>query len=225
MGLEYMKITGYKDEDFSNAISGDPYTLMLNPDSIKWNRSIAYNEQQPMDSSSTSQKYKSTPSDSVSFDIVIDCTGIVDKDRTDLATELKTLEDIVYTYNGDIHRPNYVKLQWGTDIVFYSVLKSFDTTYTLFKPDGSPLRAKIALSFSQYISPEQREKIDSKTSPDITHLVNVTQGDSLPQLSNKVWNTPFYYIQVAKYNNLNKFRDLKGGQNLVFPPIINPQHE
>jgi hypothetical protein len=53
-------------------------------------------------------------------------------------------------------------------------------------------------------------------------LVEVVQGDSLPQLSNKVWNTPYYYVQVAQYNDLNKFRQLKGGQQLLFPPIIKP---
>lgn len=218
-----MKITGYKDEEFKTPVSGKPYTLMLNPESIKWNRSIEYNEQHPIDSSATSQKYKSTPSDNLSFDIVIDCTGIVFSKRTDMATEIKALEDIVYTYNGEIHRPNFVKIQWGNDIVFYSVLKSFDTTYTLFKPDGTPLRAKISLSFGQYTSPEKRKKEDNETSPDITHLVEVIEGQSLPQLSNKMWNSPYYYTQVAAYNDLNKFRHLKGGIALVFPPIINSE--
>ena len=191
MSLEYMKITGYKDEDFSKPVSGDPYNLMINPESIKWNRTIEYNEQQPIDTSSTSQKYKSTPSDNLSFDIVIDCTGVVDNKRTDLSKEIQALEDIVYTYNGEIHRPNFVKIQWGNNLVFYSVLKSFDTTYTLFKPDGSPLRAKISLSFGKYISSDKRAKEDNESSPDITHMVEVVEGESLPQLSEKVWNSPF----------------------------------
>ena len=93
MALEYMKITGYKDENFAQAVSGDPYNLMINPESIKWSRTIEYNEQQPIDTSSTSQKYKSTPSDSLSFDIVIDCTGVVDNKRTDLTKEIENLDE------------------------------------------------------------------------------------------------------------------------------------
>ena len=222
MGLELMKITGYSDENFTNAISGDPYTVMMNPESIVWDRSIDYNEQQPIDSSSTSQKYKSTPSENLSFDIVIDCTGVVDPKRTDLSREIKALAAIVYKYNGKIHRPNFVKIQWGADIAFCGVLKSFNTTYTLFKPSGSPLRAKISLAFGEYISPEKRKKKDNKTSPDITHRVEVVEGESLPQLCNKIWDTPYYYIRVAEFNDLNKFRRLKGGAQLLFPPIIKP---
>ncbi len=220
MSLELLKITGYLDEDFSSAVSGDPYEVMMNPESIKWNRSITYNEQQPIDSSSTSQKYKNTPSDNLSFDLIIDCTGIVDPKRTDLAKEMKLLEDIIFTYNGKIHRPNYVKIQWGANIIFFSVLKTFNTTYTLFKPDGSPLRAKVSLTFGEYISPSKRKKEDQKSSPDLTHLIEVVEGESLPQLCNKVWNSPYYYTQVAKYNKLNKFRNIKGGKQLMFPPLV-----
>lgn len=220
--LELMKITGYTDEEFQTAFSGQPYSVMINPDSIKWQRNVDYNEQQSPDSSSPSQKYKSTPSEKLSFDIVIDCTGIVDKKRINLATEIDALLKIVYTYNGDIHRPNFVKVQWGKSTVFKGVLTSLDTSYTLFKPDGSPLRAKLSLSFTQYISTKTVKKIDKQNSPDVTHLVSVVEGIMLPQLCQEVWNDDEYYVQVAKYNDLNKFRNLKGIDKLIFPPLVQP---
>lgn len=220
--LELMKITGYTDENFQQAFAGQPYTVMINPETIKWQRSIEYNEQQAPNTSAPSQKYKSTPVEKLNFDIVIDCTGIVDSKRVDMAQEISALESIIYTYNGKIHRPNFVKVQWGKSLVFKGVLKSMDASYTLFKPDGSPLRAKISLGFSEYISPQNVEELDGKESPDITHLVNVVDGNTLPQLCEKTWNDDTMYIQVAQYNNLNKFRNLKGGQKLIFPPIIQP---
>ncbi|WP_208022753.1 CIS tube protein [Flavobacterium jejuense] len=221
--LELMKITGYTDENFQQAFEGQPYTVMINPDTIKWQRGIDYNEQQAPNTSTPSQKYKSTPVEKLNFDITIDCTGVVDSKRTDLAKEISTLENIVYTYHGKIHRPNFVKVQWGKSLVFKGVLKSMDISYTLFKPDGSPLRAKLSLGFTQYISPEDEEQLKGNESPDITHLVSVVEGNTLPQLCQKTWNDNSYYIQVAQYNNLNKFRNLKGGQKLIFPPIIQPE--
>ena len=220
--MELMKITGYTDEEFSSAFSGDPYTVMINPESIKRDRAIEYNEQQAPDSSSASQKFKSMPSEKLSFDIVIDCTGVVDTKRTVMYKEISALEKIIFTYNGKIHRPNFVKIQWGKNLTFKGVLTSFDTSYTLFKPDGSPLRAKVSLGFSQYISPSTVKKLDGQESPDISHMVDVVDGDTLPQLCQKIWNDDSYYVQVAKYNKLNKFRHLKGGSRLVFPPIIQP---
>jgi len=220
--LELLKITGYTDEEFQTAFEGSPYSVMINPESIKFQRAIEYNEQQAPDSSTASQKYKSTPSDKLNFDIVLDCTGIVDPKRTEMAKEVAALEKIVFTYNGSIHRPNFVKIQWGRNITFKGVLVSFDTSYTLFRPDGSPLRAKISLGFSQYVSPETMAKKDAATSPDITHMVSVVEGMTLPQLCDKVWHDNTYYIEVAKYNGLNKFRNLKGVNQLIFPPIVQP---
>ncbi|MFH7015523.1 hypothetical protein [Flavobacterium sp. FlaQc-47] len=221
--LELMKITGYTDEDFQNKFSGNPYAFMINPDTVKIQKNIEYNEQQAPATSSASQKYKSTPSNKLSFEIVIDCTGIVDSGRTDMATEITALETIIYTYNGKIHRPNFVKVQWGQNITFNGVLDSIDISYTLFKPDGSPLRAKISLSFSQYISPKTVTMTDAPESPDLTHIVTVVEGMSLPQLCQQVWNDDSYYIQVAGFNKLNKFRNLNGIDKLIFPPI-NPSN-
>jgi hypothetical protein len=221
MGLELMQITGYTDEEFQNSF-GSPYTVMINPDHLTWDRTIEYNEQQPPDSSSASQKYKSTPSDKLSFDVVIDCTGIVDASRTSMSTELTALQNIVFTYNGKIHRPNFVKIQWGEEFLFKGVLTSFNTSYTLFRPDGSALRAKVSLSFSQYISPSTVAKLDEEESPDVTHLVSVIEGMTLPQLCRQVWDDDSYYVQVARYNDLNKFRNLQGIRQLVFPPIQQP---
>ncbi|WP_162996670.1 hypothetical protein [Mucilaginibacter celer] len=217
-----MKITGYTDEGFNDAFEGDPYSVMINPDSIKRQKTIQYNEQQAQDTSSPSQKYKSTPADTMSFEIVIDCTGIVDATRTNMDTEIQALEKIIYVYNGKIHRPNFVKVQWGSNLTFKGVLTSFDISYTLFRPDGSPLRAKLSLSFSNYVSPQQVGIDDQEESPDVTHLVTVTEGLSLPQLCQQVWNDDTYYVQVARFNNLNKFRNLKGIEKLIFPPIIQP---
>jgi len=223
MGLEYMKITGYLDKNFNNPIDGDPYKVMINPNSVQLNRKIQYNDQQAINSSAPSQKYKNTPSEELSFEIIIDCTGVVFSKRISMDQEIKLLKNTIYTYKGKIHRPNYVKIQWGKSLVFKGVLKTFNTTYTLFRPNGSALRAKISLNFEEYISPKKKNKKEKKRSPDITHLVEVVEGDSLPQLCSKVWETPFHYIQVAKYNNLNKFRKLKGGEELIFPPIIKSQ--
>lgn len=220
--LERLKITGCTDEEFQDKVDGTPYTVMINPESLRWNRRVQYNDEQPPDSSAPSQIYWYTPSDTLSFDIVIDCTGIVDDKRTNMKTEIDALENIVFDFNGEIHRPNFVRIEWGSMMTFKGVLETFDTSYTFFKPDGTPLRAKISLSFSGYISTETVKKLDQQRSPDITHLVNVVEGMALPQLCQKVWKDDSYYVQVARYNDLNKFRDLAGIDKLVFPPIIQP---
>jgi nucleoid-associated protein YgaU len=57
-------------------------------------------------------------------------------------------------------------------------------------------------------------------SADMTHMITVVEGDTLPQLAEKIYGDSSYYEQVAAYNNLNKFRNLKPGSQLIFPPIV-----
>ncbi len=213
-----MGIVAFKDSKFTSKVSS--YEVMLNPETIKENRSIKYNTEQVPDSSEPSIKYQMTPATTLSFDLLLDCTGVVDAKRIDLAKEIKSLLDVVYDYHGDIHRPNFVQINWGIGETFQGVLSSFDTSYTLFKPDGTPLRAKISLSFTSYLDPTTVAKKEKTSSPDLSHLVNVVLGDTLPDLSQRIYNTPDYYVQLAAFNHLDKFRQLPFGMQLVFPPVI-----
>jgi nucleoid-associated protein YgaU len=212
-----MRIEAFSDRAFKS--KAGYYDAMINPDSIKLDRSIEYNTEQAPDKSEASSKYKRTPGSILSFDLTLDCTGIVDAKRTDLPQEITQLLETVYDYHGDIHRPNFVQIRWGIGETYKGVLTSFNTSYTLFNPSGVPLRAKVSLTFSSYLDPVTAARKEDKKSPDLTHLVDVVCGDSLPDLSQRIYNSSDYYVQLAEFNGLDKFRQLQAGLQLIFPPI------
>jgi len=213
-----MLITGYKDRAFSKKAGS--YEAMINPDKISHERGIQYNNQQAPGSSEPSQKYKESPETNLSFDLLLDCTGVVDAKRLDLPKEMAKLQDLVYDFHGDIHRPYFVIIRWGIGETFKGVLKTFNTDYTLFDPDGIPLRAKVSMRFDSYLDPKAVAKEEEKSSPDLTHKIGVVAGDNLPILSQRVYDTPDYYVQLAEFNGLNKFRQLQAGSQLIFPPVV-----
>ena len=215
-----MKIVAYSDEKFSSKVAGGDYEVMLNPEKMQWGKSIQYNEETAIDSSSPSSKYSKTHSEKLSFDLVIDCTGVVDSSRVDLPTEISKLSKVIYDYNGDIHRPNFVIVNWGGGLAFKCVLTSFNLSYTFFKPDGTPLRAKVSLEFSSYIDLTTLARKEKASSPDLTHRITLTDGDSLPQISREIYRSPNYYVQIAQFNGLNKFRRIDAGSILIVPPLV-----
>ncbi len=219
-GLVSMNITGYSNGTFSDKISGEPYAVMINPATINLSRSISYTASDTAGQGAASPKFNKSDGGKLSFDLIIDCTGVVDITRINLSSELKKLRKIVYDYNGTEHRSNFVSIRWGSDLVFYGVLTNFDVSYTFFKSDGSPLRAKVSLKFDSYIDPKTEAKKEDKSSPDMTHLVSVVSGDTLPGLTHKTYGDSSHYIKLAKFNGLNKFRKLRGSTELVFPPIV-----
>jgi len=217
--MSNMKIVAYSDGTFNTKVAKGDYEVMLNPEKLQWNRSIQYNEETSIDSSAPAAKYSKTLSEKLSFDLVIDCTGVVDSKRVNLPAEVTKLSKVIYDYNGDIHRPNYVIINWGSGLAFKCVLTSFNLSYTFFKPDGTPLRAKISLEFSSSIDAATLAKKDDKKSPDMSHLVSLVEGDNLPQISNQIYLSPNYYVQIAQFNGLNKFRRLQAGKVLTVPPL------
>ncbi len=82
-----------------------------------------------------------------------------------------------------------------------------------------PLRAKISLTFVEYISPAEIVKEEGKKSPDLTHLVQVRAGDTLPLLCDRIYRDSRYYMDVARINGLSSFRHLTPGMTLRFPPL------
>lgn len=158
MSLELLTITGYQDNTFNKAISEDPYQLIINPDSLQWSRVLSQNEANQNVENSIPKKGNTNPIVNLKFEIVIDCTGIVDPERTNLIKEIKSLEGQLYLNKDGVYTSNYVKIKWGKEINFFSQLKSCDIKYTLFKPDGSPIRAKVSFVFEKQNSPQKIKK-------------------------------------------------------------------
>ena len=91
--------------------------------------------------------------------------------------------------------------------------------YTLFKPSGLPLRAKVKLSFTGFQSKDEKALRANRSSPDLDHVVEVKAGDTLPLLCYRIYKNSGYYTDVAKVNNLVNFRNLVPGTRLHFPPL------
>jgi nucleoid-associated protein YgaU len=104
-------------------------------------------------------------------------------------------------------------------MLFKSRLTKLDFTYSLFKPDGTPLRARAAVTFVGYTDEVELAKQANKTSPDLSHVLTVKGGDTLPLMCYQIYGTSAYYLQVAKVNQLINFRSLVVGSQLLFPPL------
>ena len=152
----------------------------------------------------------------------MDNTGTIEGNvyqGTAVPKQVEKLLAVVYKMQGEAHRPSILKIQWGSFFTFDCVLSTLDINYVLFKPDGEPLRAKVSATFKQYTEPQIRDRQMNKKSPDLTRVIRVADGDTLPNLSQKSYGNPKYYPQVAYANKLMSIRTLRTGDELVFPPV------
>ena len=155
--------------------------------------------------------------------IFLDTTGSIPVEKWpfngSIDEMIKKLKSIVYDYNGKNHEPSVVDILWG-DLKVQGRLLSMETKFALFDKDGHPIRAEVNLSFALFKTFKDLEAESNKSSPDLTHVIEVRAGDTLPNLCNKVYNDPSYYMQVARINHLTSFCHIKPGMRLVFPPLV-----
>lgn len=193
------------------------FTALLNPSQFNREYSISYNPTKTLGQLASDLKFSAIKPDTISFDILLDNTGVV-KGSSDVQARIEALNSIVYKYNGDSHEPNHVRLLWGR-LLFYGRLSTMSAEYALFSPGGDPLRAKVKMSFLGFMSTQEEAKRANRSSPDMTHIVEFKAGDSLPLLCHRIYNDADHYASVARVNNITNFREIPPGTQIVFPPL------
>jgi nucleoid-associated protein YgaU len=217
--LVKLKIDAFKDPS-CKGVAADSIVAFLNPSSYQRSLSVDYSPDQTLGSSATTQGFKSMGQSDLNLTFFVDGTGVVKLPAgfTSVDAYIKKFTDVVSKFQGEIHRPYYLLIIWGS-LTFTGVCSKIDVKYTLFDPSGTALRATIEVNFTQSKDYKTKTQEAATSSPDLTHLRTVNAGDTLPLMSYRIYGDSSHYIQVAKANGLSSFLDIKPGDEIYFPPI------
>lgn len=200
------------------------YTALINPEEFTINYSIEQDTHSPLGSIGSVGKFLRVQPLELTLKLVLDGTGATGV-NSDVAEEIRKFYHAV-GYDGVGHRTRYLRIKWGRltlmrnePDVLDCCLKNASIQYKLFKPDGSPLRAIINASFVEVKDYEAQELERMDSSPDLTHVRTVREGDTLPGMTYRIYGDIKYYLEVARVNGLTNFRNLEPGTQLFFPPI------
>lgn len=231
--LKKLRIEAYASIRYEASDKVDEFFAMFNPPTLSQIYEIEYNEDQAQGTSGSSQSFGKMKPQEYTFEFLIDGTGTAPPpvgtgrdaadpsavgEPVDVSAQVAKFLELTYAFNGEMHRPHYLKIHWG-QFVLYCIMKKANVTYTLFKPNGFPLRAKINATFSQISEDELRVAREGRNSPDMTHYRRVHDGDQLPLMCFRIYGDMRHYLDVAHYNNLIDFRDLETGIRIAFPPL------
>lgn len=211
-----MTIIPLTDTDPIPLPAGLPYVVMFNPESLTEGSNPVFNDEQAPGTEGAQQRYNRTPAGHFSFDFLVDGTG-ASGDKREVAAEILLFKETV-KLDGDQHRPNFLLIVFGT-FIKTAVMTSMSVQYTMFRKNGTPLRAKISVSFKEH-TPEVLKFLKTDfMSPDLTRRQKIIEGDTLPLLCHSIYDSPRFYLEVARANGLTSFRRLVPGKELIFPPI------
>ena len=99
------------------------------------------------------------------------------------------------------------------------VLQNIKQKFTLFSPEGVPLRATLTVTLREYKTLNEQLDQLQLSSPDRTHVHVLQQGDSLASVSRLYYDKPGLWREVAAANAIDDARRLQSGRFLRVPKI------
>jgi hypothetical protein len=113
--------------------------------------------------------------------------------------------------------PPFCRFQWGKFLSFTAVITDITQTFTMFKGDGTPVRAKVKVTFLQV--PEKLKKQNPTSSSEPRKIWVVHEGQRLDWIAYQEYGDPACWRYIAETNNLADPRDLRPGQVLRLVPL------
>lgn len=212
--LKKLQIKAYRDEALAKAVADGEFTALFNPTEYTrvhetlYNRGATFRRNRPGD---------------LKLKLILDGTGSLSALPGVLAPpsagtvdkKVEAFMKLAHEVDGETHQPHFLRVSWGT-LSFPCRLKSVTIHYTLFDTEGAPLRAELEAIFAAHTPPAAKPRLSS---PDMTHQRVLAGGESLPLLSDRVYDDPAHYILLAKANDLDSFRGVPAGTPIICPPL------
>lgn len=223
MALEKLKITPLAPSKL------EEISVLFNPNSYSITKSVTWSLPQTQNGScSKTQRQVNAPtltfggggSRQLSLELFFDITEPIDgrppvedvRQETDKIVRLTRIER-------KRDRPPTCKIAWGkaltTDFPFIGVVSNLTQKFTLFKSDGTPVRANLTVVFVEFLAPKQDQH---ETDPEMTTRV-VKQGDTLSSITAEVYRDPTLWRIIAEANHLDNPRQMEIGRMLTIPKV------
>ena len=187
MGICKLVIKAYDDNSYGSE-KGE-FVTTINPTNLKISNKIDYVDSQMMGNPTWTLQYNKSQPRILSFSLLFDNTGIFPNSNIDVKQQVKNLEWLIFSNQKDINEPYFVRIIWG-DIDFKGKLLKLETSFSMFKNDGSPIRAQADIEIIEHHAEEirgesQKEIKEEEKNENKTEEKNENNKNTNEQAENK----------------------------------------
>jgi len=116
------------------------------------------------------------------------------------------------------HAPPVVIFSWG-QLSFRCVLARLQQRYTLFLPDGTPVRARLAVALHGYTNAEMEARETKRETADYSRRQVVGQGQTLHDIAFAAYGDPRLWRPIALRNAVADPLRPETGRELLIPRL------
>ncbi|MDS0301125.1 LysM peptidoglycan-binding domain-containing protein [Halogeometricum sp. S1BR25-6] len=204
--IEVLDRSGRVDDDRT-------VTVTFNPAEYKLVTDVNYEQQNTAGRTNADPQFAGGRPETLSMTLLFDTYEA----GTDVRTEYTDKLDALLTKADDRHAPPRCRFVWGT-FGFVGHLMSADKSFTMFRPDGTPVRANVSVSFTGLQMGREEQTGGAAETTDQTRTRTVVQGDTLWAISGEEYGDPTEWRRIADANDIDDPKTLQIGTELVIPP-------
>ena len=116
------------------------------------------------------------------------------------------------------HAPPVLLFTWGS-LSFTCVLARVSQRFILFLADGTPVRARLQVTFNEFRNVDLEAKEIKRETSNYTKLYVSTQGETLSAIANRTYGNPALWRPIAILNGIDNPQILAAGTRLVVPQL------
>lgn len=126
--------------------------------------------------------------------------------------------------DSELHAPPQLLVSWAS-LQMRCVLARASQRFILFADDGTPVRARLTVTFNEVIDPEQEILKSNPQTADFSKVHMVAQGETLSGIAARRYENPQLWRPIAIANGIADPRAIFTGQTLRIPslPFVDPE--
>ncbi|MBP6472616.1 MAG: LysM peptidoglycan-binding domain-containing protein [Chloroflexi bacterium] len=202
--------------DESGNESGSAVDCMFNPFEYSVSKSNTYEEKSRNRSSTPQIEFKKSGAQTLKLNLLFD-TYEADEDVSQTTNKLWKFMEPKPAQGNQKTTPPEVAFEWGV-FRFVAVITQMTQKFTLFKNDGTPVRATVDVTFTQHkdVNDYPNQNPTSGGGP-IRRVWSVVVGDRLDTIATAVYGDATKWRQIADYNHITNPLAIRPGTRLTIP--------
>lgn len=199
--------------------TGQVVEVMFNPEEYSLNKDNTYASQAIPGLSSPVLQFVNGNLRTLEMELFFDTTDA----RRDVRTETAKVVDLL-KIDRDLHAPPVLQVAWGS-LQLRCVLARANQKFLKFLEDGRPTRARVTVSFSEFVDPAREAREVNRQTADFSKVYVVQPGDTLSAIAVRFYENPASWRPIAIANGIDVPRALEPGQELHVPslPFTDPE--
>lgn len=213
-GLQKLKIYN-GDSSGKEVLFEAPY----NPTELSFSRKANWKQKEVSGQDTPRYEFISVDGDTLDLELFLDTTSEPTKDL--YSTYVSKLNKLILIDN-EKHRPNFLKVVWGENVLIHCYLESVDYSFNMFNKSGKAIRGTAKLKFVEAYKSDgdvSKVKMGEKQSPDHTKVRVLRRGDSLQSIAYHEYEDVAMWKTLAEHNNIEDPMNIPIGTTIEVPAL------